>query len=112
MEAAEESVDGAGLLDRHVSFVGALRAAGLPVSMADSLDAGRAVTTIEMTDREQLRAAYAATVVKRAAHRPSFDRLFDLWWPPALGDGSASEYADGEGDPDALDEIDPADLDA
>jgi hypothetical protein len=112
VEAAEENVDGTGLLDRHVSFVGALRAAGLPVSMAESLDAGRAVTTIEMTDREQLRAAYAATVVKRAAHRPSFDRLFDLWWPPAIGDGRASEYADGENDPDALDEIDPADLDA
>jgi uncharacterized protein with von Willebrand factor type A (vWA) domain len=49
-------------------------------------------------------------VVKRAAHRAAFDRLFDLWWPPALGDG---ERASGDGDdPNALDEIDPADLDA
>ncbi|HVY08942.1 MAG TPA: VWA domain-containing protein [Mycobacteriales bacterium] len=111
-QPASDDVNGAGLLDRHVSFVGALRAAGLPVSMAESLDAGRAVTAIEMTNREQLRHAYAAAVVKHAAHRPAFDRLFDLWWPPALGDGSAGDYADGDGEGDPLDEIDPADLDA
>ncbi|HVT22816.1 MAG TPA: VWA domain-containing protein [Mycobacteriales bacterium] len=108
---ADEGATGTGLLDRHVSFVGALRAAGLPVSMAESLDAGRAVTAIDLLDRQQLRAAYAATVVKRAAHRPAFDRLFDLWWPPAIGDGHQAS-ADGEGDPDELQEIDPADLDA
>jgi uncharacterized protein with von Willebrand factor type A (vWA) domain len=108
---ADENVTGTGLLDRHVSFVGALRAAGLPVSMAESLDAGRAVTTIDLLEREQLRAAYAACVVKRAAHRPAFDRLFDLWWPPAIGDGHQSDGA-GEGDADDLEEIDPADLDA
>jgi uncharacterized protein len=76
-----------GLVDRHVAFMGALRTAGLSVSMAESLDAGRAVTTVDLLDREQVRAAYAATVVKRAAHRPAFDRLFDLWWPAVIGDG-------------------------
>jgi len=97
-----------GLVDRHVSFMGALRGVGLPVSMAESLDAGRAMAAIDLLDREQLRAAYAATVVKHPAHRPAFDRLFDLWWPPAIGDGAraddAAEHADD------LDEIDPADL--
>ena len=111
-QPAEDETTGTGLLDRHVSFVGALRTAGLPVSMAESLDAGRAVTTIEMSDRERLRAAYAASLVKHAAHRPAFDRLFDLWWPPALGDGSAGEYAEADGEGDPLEEIDPADLDA
>jgi uncharacterized protein with von Willebrand factor type A (vWA) domain len=101
---------GEGLVDRHVSFVGALRGAGLPVSMAESLDAGRAAAVIDLVDREQLRAAYAAAVVKRAAHRPTFDRLFDLWWPPAIGGGSAAEGdGDGEGE---LSDVDPADLDA
>jgi uncharacterized protein with von Willebrand factor type A (vWA) domain len=101
---------GAGLVDRHIAFVGALRTAGLPVSMAESLDATRAATTINLLNREQLRAAYAAAVVKRAAHRPTFDRLFDLWWPPAIGDGESKydEYVDGESQPT---EIDPADLD-
>jgi uncharacterized protein with von Willebrand factor type A (vWA) domain len=110
-QPAEETVTGTGLLDRHVSFVGALRAAGLPVSMAASLDAGRAVTTIDLLDRDQLRAAYAACVVKRAAHRAAFDRLFDLWWPPAICDGHQYDGG-GEGDADDLEEIDPADLDA
>ncbi len=107
---ADVAASGTGLLDRHVSFVGALRAAGLPVSMAESLDAGRAAVTIDLLDREQLRAAYAACVVKRAAHRPAFDRLFDLWWPPAIGDGQAYD-GDGEGEGEELEEVDPADLD-
>jgi len=100
-----------GLLDRHVDFVVALRDAGLPVSTAELLDAGRAITTVDLLDREQVRAAYAATVVKRAAHRPSFDRLFDLWWPSAVGDGTTTD--DGETrDADDLANIEPADLDA
>lgn len=101
---------GEGLVDRHVSFMHALRGAGLPVSMAESLDAGRAMAAVELVEREKLRAAYAATVVKHAAHRPAFDRLFDLWWPSAVGDGEAGDNgSDGDGSPD---EVDPADLDA
>jgi hypothetical protein len=98
------------LVDRHVSFMAALRTAGLPVSMAESLDAGRAMTAIELLEREQLRAAYAACVVKHAAHRPAFDRLFDLWWPTAVGDG---RHDQAESEPtDDLDEAEPADLEA
>jgi hypothetical protein len=110
-EGAVPSDAGVGLVDRHVSFVSALRGAGLPVSMAESLDAGRAAVAIDLMDREQLRAAYAASVVKRAAHRQTFDRLFDLWWPPAIGDGSYAE-GDGEGGDGELQDVDPADLDA
>jgi uncharacterized protein len=101
---------GTGILDRHLEFMAALRGAGLPVSLAESLDAGRAMVTVDLRDREQLRAGYAATVVKRAAHRPAFDRLFDLWWPAALGDGVSNEV-DGSGpDADELEDLDPADL--
>jgi uncharacterized protein with von Willebrand factor type A (vWA) domain len=99
-----------GLIDRHVQFVGALRAAGLPVSMAESLDATQAMAAVDLREREQLRAGYAAALVKRAAHRAAFDRLFDLWWPPATGDGERS-FETGE-DGEELQEIDPEDLDA
>lgn len=71
------------LVDRHVGFVHALREAGLPVSLAEGLDAARALQVIDMTERESLRAAYAATLVKKPGHRPGFDVLFDLWFPPS-----------------------------
>src|SRR3954447_2973905 len=102
-----------GLIDRHVTFVEALRGAGLPVSLVESLDAARAMATIDLLDREQLRAAYAATSVKHSAHRATFDRLFDLWWPPAVGDPESASYAaDDDRDPGELEDVDPADLDA
>ncbi|NUR88804.1 MAG: VWA domain-containing protein [Nonomuraea sp.] len=72
------------LIDRHVGFVHALREAGLPVSLAEGLDAARALCVIDLGERESLRAAYAATLVKRPSHRPGFDVLFDLWFPSAI----------------------------
>jgi uncharacterized protein with von Willebrand factor type A (vWA) domain len=76
------------LLDRHLAFVDALRAAGLPVSVAEGLDAVRAITALDLADREILRAGYAATLVKRPVHRPGFDRVFDLFYPPLVGAGT------------------------
>lgn len=78
----------ASLVDRHTGFVAELRRAGLPVSVAEGLDAVRALQTIDLLDREALRSAYAATLVKRPQHRPTFDMLFDLWFPAAVGDGA------------------------
>ncbi|MGN6780114.1 MAG: vWA domain-containing protein [Marmoricola sp.] len=75
------------LLDRHLAFLEALRDAGLPASAAEGLDAVRAVDTLGLGDREGLRVAYAATLVKRHAHRPAFDRVFDLFFPALVGEG-------------------------
>ena len=75
------------LLDRHIEFVEALRAAGLPVSLAEGLDAVRAIDALGIGERETLRAAYAATLVKRQNHRPGFDQVFDLYFPALIGDG-------------------------
>jgi uncharacterized protein len=82
------------LLDRHTGFVGALREAGLPVSLAEGLDAVRALQVIDLVDRDSLRGAYAATLVKRPAHRATFDTLFDLWFPAALGGGAATPHVE------------------
>ena len=70
------------LLDRTVEFAGALRQAGIPVSTAETVDAMKALGKIDIVQREHLRAAFAATSCKRAAHRATFDTLFDLWFPP------------------------------
>src|SRR3954447_21703791 len=108
---AQPASSPAGLIDPHVAFVAALRTAGLPVSLVESLDATQAMATVDIRQREQLRAGYAACVVKRAAHRASFDRLFDLWWPPAIGDGTTA-YDDGAPDPDGLEDVEPQDVEA
>ncbi|MFC6153849.1 vWA domain-containing protein [Nocardioides yefusunii] len=95
------------LLDRHVSFVQALRDAGLQVSLAEGLDAVAALRTVGLADRETLRAAYAAAVVKRQSQRITFDELFDLWFPRMLGDGvAAASFVDDRGRLDS-----PAQLD-
>src|SRR5689334_3387952 len=90
-----------GLLEREIAFLDALRKAGLTVSLAEVLDATRAMGAVDMLDREALRAAYAACVLKRPAHRATFDVLFDLWYPPVLGDASAGEEGDPFDLPDA-----------
>lgn len=77
-----------GVPDRQVAFVAALRRAGLPVSLAEDLDAVRALGTLPLLDRSALRAAMAATLLKRPAHRPTFDALFDLYFPPLIGHGA------------------------
>lgn len=84
------------LLERHVDFVEALRRAGLPVSLAEDLDAVRALTALDLTNREAVRTAYAATVVKRPAHRQAFDTLFDLWFPAVRGGPRLGEERDGD----------------
>lgn len=84
----------ASLIDRHTGFVAELRRAGLPVSVAEGLDAVRAMQAVDLLDREALRAAYAATLVKRPQHRPTFDTLFDLWFPSAVGDGAGAPTRD------------------
>ncbi|CAN5287472.1 VWA domain-containing protein [soil metagenome] len=78
-----------GLVDRHISFLEALRGAGLSVSLAEDLDAVAALTSVEWTDRSIVHDVYAATLVKRHAQRPTFDALFDLYFPRMVGGGVA-----------------------
>jgi uncharacterized protein with von Willebrand factor type A (vWA) domain len=95
-----------GLVDRTVELVEALRNVGVPVSLAESLDAVRALGAVDLIDRAALREGLAATTVKRPAHRPAYDALFDLYFP--LGTGTAAPGDDlGPGDP--LADIDPTD---
>jgi len=82
------------ILERHLSFVEALREAGVPVSLAEDIDAATALTSVGWADRDTVRAAYAATLLKRHAHRKTFDQIFDLFFPALLGSGVAEHQAD------------------
>ncbi|NYD43671.1 VWA domain-containing protein [Nocardioides panaciterrulae] len=87
-----------GLVDRHVAFLRALREAGLAVSLAEGLDAVAALRALPWDDRVTLRDAYAATLVKRQAQRPTFDALFDVYFPRLVGEG-AEAAAEPAGEP-------------
>ncbi len=66
---------------RILDFVQTLRArGGVEVSVAESLDALVAVAAVGV-EREPMREALAAALVKHEADRPAFDRLFDEAFP-------------------------------
>jgi uncharacterized protein with von Willebrand factor type A (vWA) domain len=95
-------VDG-GLLEREIGFFHALRDAGVSISLAEVLDATRALGVIDLLEREALREALAACVLKRPAHRGTFDTLFDLWFPAVLGDPSSFDDDDDDAEADGQD---------
>ncbi|HVX53584.1 vWA domain-containing protein [Nocardioides sp.] len=85
------------LLDRHIAFLEALRAAGLPVSLSEDLDAVAALGAVGWSSRTMVRDVYAATLVKRASQRPTFDALFELYYPRLVGAPEVtSEGAEGD----------------
>jgi uncharacterized protein with von Willebrand factor type A (vWA) domain len=84
-----------GLLRTHIAFLEALRGAGVPVSLAEDLDAIAAFSVLDWGDREAIRQGYAATLVKRLAQRPTFESLFDLYFPRLIGEGTEGGQEEG-----------------
>jgi uncharacterized protein with von Willebrand factor type A (vWA) domain len=68
------------VLDVLTGFVGELRAAGLPVSMTEAIDAADAVHHIPLEDRQALKYALAATLVKSSAHWKAFETAFEVYF--------------------------------
>jgi uncharacterized protein with von Willebrand factor type A (vWA) domain len=107
---------GPGGLAGHLDgFVRAVRDAGIPVGISQAVDAAEILTVVDLLDREQLRHGLAAVLLQRAAQRPAYDVLFDLWWPlsdrpavPAAEDGPDGEP--GEPGESTLDLPDGTDL--
>jgi len=84
---------------RILDFVQTLRArGGVEVSVAESLDALVAVAAVGV-EREPMREALAAALVKHEADRPAFDRLFDQAFPLVGGaeEGRRRRRARGAG---------------
>src|SRR5580704_12978357 len=68
------------MLDLLNGFVSELRAAGLPVSLTENLDAMEAVRHIPLEDREAFKYALAATLVKSNTHWKAFDTVFEVYF--------------------------------
>ena len=66
--------------ERIVEFGRLLRQNGVRVSPSETVDGVRAALLAGVGDRATFRAALRATLVKRGADAPVFDRLFDLYF--------------------------------
>jgi len=94
MTGVPTTAEPGGLVGHLDGFVRAVRDAGIPVGISQAVDAAEILTVVDLLDREQLRHGLAAVLLQRAAQRPAYDVLFDLWWP--LSDRPVAAPSDGD----------------
>ncbi len=87
---------------RILDFVGKLRAGGMKVSLAESMDACRALEAVPLAGINVLRVSLRSTLVKRESDYPLFEAVFDEYFTgvEALMAGEpGGEEPGGEGEP-------------
>jgi len=100
-----------GLPGHLVGFVEALRSQGISVGPSETVDAGQVLSVLDLADREEVREGLACAVLRRADHRQTYDALFDLWWPAALGARTVLTDDDAETSGSPM-QLDPEDVEA
>ena len=65
---------------RIIEFTNLLRKSGIRVSVAEGIDAFRALDELSIDDRGIFKDALRASMVKRGDEIATFDELFDLYW--------------------------------
>lgn len=90
------------MLGLLTDFVEELRAAGIPASTVETIDALEAMAVVDLADRAALKSALGATLVKSARHLDAFDTAFEVFFgvdrpaPPAERDiGGEVAASDG-----------------
>jgi uncharacterized protein len=68
------------VLDVLTGFVAELRQAGLPVSVTEEADAAEAIGHLPLEDRQAIKFALGATLVKSANHWRAFDTAFEIYF--------------------------------
>ncbi|MGZ8745564.1 MAG: vWA domain-containing protein [Mycobacterium sp.] len=99
-----------GIPGHLVEFVEALRGQGISVGPSETVDAGRVMSVLGLVNREQLREGIACAVLRRPDHRETYDAMFDLWFPAALGAKTVLDDDENAGDPP--EGLPPEDVDA
>ena len=95
------------MLGLLTDFVEELRAAGIPASTVETIDALEAMAVVDLADRAALKSALGATLVKSARHLDAFDTAFEVFFgvdrppPPAEreigGEAAASDGSSPQG---------------
>jgi hypothetical protein len=83
------------MLELLSGFVTELREAGLAVSLTEHLDAARSIEHVDMEDREALKAALGATLVKSSAHWAAFELAFEIYFARRTGETIAGGEESG-----------------
>ena len=86
-----------GLDSQLAGFVRALRAAGAEASVAEAIDAARAVALVGYADRETLKASLSVALAKSEDEKAICDRVFDLYFSLPAGSDDQAKPQDGEG---------------
>ena len=92
------------MLDVLNGFVTELRAAGIPVSLTESLDSMAAVKEIPLEDRMAFKAALGCTLVKNQQHYRAFETVFEVYFslrnaPAGGADGDPDQQGDANQSP-------------
>ena len=61
------------------------------VGPSETVDAGQVMSVLDLLDREALREGLACSLLRRPTHRATFDAVFDLWFPKAIGDRAVGD---------------------
>ncbi len=83
------------MLDLLTGFVAELRAAGIPVSLTEHLDAAEALTHVPMEDREAIKYTLGASLVKSSSHWRAYETAFEIYFSLRGPEYRIDEDADG-----------------
>ena len=85
------------MLDLLTGFVGELRAAGIPVSLTEHLDAAEALRHVPMEDREAIKYTLGASLVKSSSHWRAYETAFEIYFSLRGPEYRIEDDQDGSG---------------
>ncbi len=86
-----------GIDSQLAGFVRALRAAGAEASVAEAIDAARAVSLVGYADRDTLKSSLSATLAKSEEEKAICDEVFELFFRLPERSQQADQPQDAEG---------------